>query len=134
MIRTYAHLTVWAGDDDPADVTEALGLQPSRVVLKGSRGPGIPPGNSWTLSSEDDGSMSHNDENAHLRWVLDRIDGRERALASLRARGMELRMWVYWETDNAGPHVELQADVLRRLGELAIPLLVDAYRYDPTDE
>ena len=108
---TYAVLTIYSGELPPSRVTDALKVEPSRVVVRdatlerGSHAGRRHPLNVWYLSTERE--VSSLDLRRHLDWLLQRLEGRRDALSELRAN-RSVRMLVncsWWSRGDqaAGP-------------------------------
>lgn len=129
--RTYCSLSIHHDERDPEPITALLGLQPTRTQTKGRTvtRPGgkvfTPPVSLWTVSTK--GVVDSRDFRRHLDWLLDRLVGKDDALAVLRSDGHRAVVWCYWATaeGHGGPMVP--AAMMRRLGQLEIELWFDFY-------
>ncbi len=126
--RTWATLRIWGRDLDPDSVTALLGVVPSKSFRRGDqRNPrSVWPHGRWSLTSE--GQMTSTDLEAHIQWLLDRIEPRGAGLAALREdASVKADVFCFWEsaTGHGGP--EFSPALLSRLGALALPLGIDIY-------
>jgi hypothetical protein len=129
--RTYATLRIYHKDLDPESITLNLGIQPTRVQVKGrpvtdSIGMTFnPPIGGWFLSSK--GQVASKDVRRHLDWLLAKLEGRDDALRSLREGGHRIDVTCYWLSAEGHGGPILSPAIMRRFGELEIQVSFDVY-------
>ena len=110
---------------DPHRITGELGLQPSRTRVAGERlGHKVFDEGMWGFNGGDDYDWTSLEQG--LRFVLDRLAGKEVVLAKLRVDHRA----VWWcghfqETFDGGP--QLSPHMLARLGSFGADLFIDNY-------
>jgi hypothetical protein len=98
--RTYATLRIFREDLDPDSVTRVLGIEPTRVPVKGQPSTGrsriarIAEVGGWFLSTQD--QVASRDVRRHLVWLLDKLVGSDQGLKSLQAEGYRMDVFCYW--------------------------------------
>lgn len=129
--RTYATLIVYPEAMDPAEVTERLGIEPSRwqrrgeTILLTGPPPTVAPLNGWFLSSQ--GQLESKDSRRHIDWILDRVAPKAEALRHLQEAGCRAVVSCCWcsQSGHGGP--TLPPSQMKTLGELDIELWFDIY-------
>lgn len=139
--KTHVVLRIYSGEMHPSQVTNLLGLGPTRYVAVGEAG-GVnslgraPIGklNGWFLSSE--GSVESKDMRRHLDWLIAKLQQSEDALRELQARS-DVRMsvnCVWWSRYGEGGPT-LWPEQMRALADLNLECSFDFADYsDDTDD
>jgi Domain of unknown function (DUF4279) len=136
--RTFATVRIYPGDIDPSEVTERLGIEPSKwqrrgeVVQRGRFPPRVVSLNGWFLRSE--GHVESRDSRRHIDWLLDRLTPKAEAVRSLQDAGCRMDVSCFWASrqGQGGPTVSPQQ--MKRLSDLNIELWFDFYcAYEESD-
>lgn len=113
---------------EPGAATACLGVQPSRIQVRGelprpiSKHPLKYSG--WFLESK--GHVQSRDARRHIDWLLLQLQGKAAAIAELKAEGHRVDACVYWESvGHGGP--TLDPGHMAQLGELGVELWFDVY-------
>ena len=127
--KTYATFRVYHDSADPQAITTILGIAPTRSWRQGdshgTKRVAIFPCSGWLLSSEH--AVTSHDSLRHLEWLLVSIEQHRAELHALREQGHRMDISCYWlsESGHGGPM--LTPEIMRRLGDLAIPVWFDVY-------
>lgn len=125
----YATLRVFAADLDPAEVESVLGVAPSASHRAGDvRSPGAAPyrKGGWFLSTRD--AVRTDDLNEHLRYLVDATSASRELLAAMIARpDYSVDVFCFLLNRHGHGGFTLDADVIRDLGTLGLPLGLDSY-------
>lgn len=115
------------GHFEPTAIGSVLGIEPSRVISRGS-----PVGNResgldhrdarWLLRTES--HMAEDTIEPHLTWLLDRLEPTSSELASLQRDGHETRVDCIWSSAGASGGPWITATTMERLGALGLDLVV----------
>jgi hypothetical protein len=136
--RTCAKLLIYPSVLRHSDVTQLLGIEPTKGRNKGDEVPTargtirVAKVTSWLMSSEYD--VSSKDVRAHLDWLLDRLANAHDALRDLQQHH-EVRMsvnCVWWSRGGHGGPT-LWPEQMRQLAELNLECSFDVQFY-PDDE
>jgi hypothetical protein len=127
--RCYATLCVYTGDLAPTRATDALGVDPSSMVVKGERAhvnsERVHQLNGWFLSSQ--GVVNSRDLRNHLDWLFDRIACHKDKAKLLRKMGCEFRISCYWLSREGHGGPILSTPQLKVLVELECDIYLDVY-------
>ena len=127
--RCYATLFVECGENDPAEVTARLKLQPTRAQVKGERvgtfSKRIHPFSAWFLSSRD--HVTSQDLRRHLDWLFDTLSPRESQIRALRGSGCVFRVWCYWLSQDGHGGPMFSVPQIQKLSEFEFELCLDVY-------
>jgi hypothetical protein len=129
--KTYATLVIVHPDLDPDQVTQGLGLRPTRAWRRGDirnphgKRPFIYPRGGWELTTE--GTVQSRDVRRYIDWLLDQLDLKGRVLNQLQERGYQTVINCFWcsEYGQGGPM--LWPGQMTRLGALGLELWFDIY-------
>ncbi len=129
--RTYATLIIYPGDTDPEEISERLGLEPSRSQRRGEdlnpagRTPRIAPLNGWFLSSKE--HIDSRDSRRHLDWILEQIAPKRECVRAIRAGGCRVEISCYWcsAAGHGGPMVTPAQ--MRIMADCEVDLWFDFY-------
>ena len=134
-----AALRITGDDLVPADVTMALGCEPTRSWAKGDTvtspqrpRPRTARSGMWTLEADD---TSPGDVDAQVIAILDRLTADERVWGGLRDR-YSVNLFCGWFMDRVNEGVSISPEVLSALGMRGILLDADLYGcpvQDPVD-
>jgi hypothetical protein len=126
-LRTYATLRIYSGEINPSEISEALGIEPSRIWNKGSAETAVPrKQNGWFLTSR--GEVESLDTKRHVDFLLARLAGREAYLAELAAQGLQVDIMCLWQSANkseGGPNL-LPAQ-MQQLASMSIAIAWNIY-------
>lgn len=129
--RTYATLLIYPSGQHPDEITELLGIEPSRTSVKGGglRGTNV---NGWFLSSKD--AVISKDSRRHIDWILDGLERVSTKVKKLQNSGALTAITCFWESvsGNGGP--TLSPSQMRRLAELNLEIWWDVYFNDDDDD
>ena len=128
--RTVATLRVYSGSVSPAEVTRILDLQPTHTQVTGGMitrriRAFTCPTSGWFLSSTE--HVQSFDASKHLRWLLDRLQGRESKLLELKDAGFQVDVVCYWESEFGDGGPEVSPEIARQLAAFKLPLRFDVY-------
>lgn len=106
--RTAAKLLIYTEEIEPDEISDRLGISPTRMVKKGAKSVNslgrerTAPCSYWMLDSES--SVESKDLRVHLDWILDQCTGREQALEELREvnRIRDVISCVWWSAHGHG--------------------------------
>ena len=79
------------------------------------------------VSSE--GRIESRDSRRHIDYLLSLLDGKDEAVASLKAVGWKFDVFVFWESRGGGGPM-LTPSTMSRLAELGIEIGFDVYFLD----
>ena len=122
----HVYFAVFAFGDDPAVVTRAMGVEPTKAWVKGEptgKGRGVHTHSRWVLQS----TLPFAEPiEAHFENLLPRLEDRLEAVADVRER-FEARLAVaaYWYEVNPG--FRLSASVIQRVAALGLDVDFDLY-------
>ena len=126
-LRTYATLRIYSGDIAPSEISEILGLEPSRVWNKGSTETATPrKQNGWFLTSR--GEVESLDTKRHVDFILNQLADNKSSIAGLTAQGLQVDIMCLWQSANkseGGPSL-LPAQMLL-LAEMGIAIAWNIY-------
>jgi hypothetical protein len=137
--ETRAKLFIYPNDISQEEVTNILGIEPSRAHNLGKRildplgRTGTAPRTVWGLSSE--GHVHSKDLRDHLNWLLDRIEPCKDALDRLRTEheGVMRIGCVWWSAaGHGGP--TLWPEQMKRLADLEIECQFDIYFFGDDED
>jgi hypothetical protein len=127
---TKASLRVFTGETDLEFVSRALGVKPNMQHLKGEPRSRRNPGSSvfeqsvWIYESPlPDSSELHE----HLAKLLELLESKQAAIDAVRDRIASMDIFCMFSSENGQGSAELNANLLRRLADLRIDLLIDLY-------
>jgi hypothetical protein len=99
--RTKAILRIHCANRSPLEITEVLGVEPTKIVQVGvkvrpSGNEDTPVGkvNLWMLDSE--ASVHSKDLRKHLDWLLDQVEPSSTSLLRLRGEGLVMDVSCVW--------------------------------------
>ncbi len=134
--RSSASLRVYSETVSIEEITQLLQLQPTRVLVKGSKvDPNHPksyvhPGNLWILVSSQDSSQSLESHIAYLVELMEqRIDAWESLLKDCKAD-----LFCGFSSVNGQGGFTLSASLLKRITIIPIALTLDLYPPDSTQD
>ncbi|MBC8106066.1 MAG: DUF4279 domain-containing protein [Anaerolineae bacterium] len=122
----HVYFAVFGFGDDPAVVTQAMGIEPTEAWVKGEptgRRRGIRTHSRWVLQSAL--ALVEPIED-HFEDLLPQLECRRDAVADVRTR-FEARLAVaaYWRELN--PSFRLSAEIVRRVAALGLDVVFDLY-------
>lgn len=131
--RAVARLLIYTGESDPGQVSQRLGLDPTRVVregvfeITGLDRKRVPKINGWFLSSEDQG-ISSLDIRRHLDWLLDLLEPRAGELEALQEMcGVEMGIDCVWWSKSGHGGPTLWPEQMQRMASLNLECSFDVY-------
>jgi hypothetical protein len=124
--KTFSTLRIFADEVSAAEITNALGVAPTKSFLKGephSKGL-FRKAHGWFYSTEK--FSSSKDTRQHIDLILEALDGKVKVIKALHQRGCKLDIMSYWVSHGQGgpalwPHQML------KLGKLGIEVWWDIY-------
>ncbi len=121
---------------DPDRVSRLLGIDPDKKFSRGERGTNdgqpVPPQGHWGISTE--GSLDPSAPvDAHIRLLLGRITA-DRAIWAQLSEAFRCRIFVGWFLEGPNEMVELDPELLAELAERRLPLVLDVYAQNGTEE
>jgi len=123
----HVYFAVFGFGDDPAVITRAMGIEPTKAWVKGEAIANSRQGkhthSRWVLQSTR--PLAEPIE-AHFENLLSRLESRHEAVAEVRTR-FEARLVVaaYWY--EANPSFRLTADIVQRIATLGLEVDFDLY-------
>jgi hypothetical protein len=128
----YVTLKVWKAGVTSAEVTQRLGLTPTFVHEAGDVGRSghIRKGAMWGLSTEGRGRGPLAE---HLSALLDQVENSRGVLQTMSDEGFSLDWFCFVDVNGMGG-IELDADLLSRLGSFPVHLDLDIYGMWHDDE
>ena len=126
--KTHAYLAVFDFGDDPRVVSALLGLEPTKAWIKGEHYVTASSNarrthSRWTLDS---GLPQTEPLESHLSALLQRLEPKHAEIAEAAQR-FPAHIGVAQYFYEANLQFELEADILRRLGKLGLPINFDQY-------
>jgi hypothetical protein len=128
---TKASICVYGDLFDPAEIDSLLGVEPSRVLLKGEL---IPRSgdkrrrhSAWILNSP---LSSDIPMESHLAWLLDTLDPRRNQVLALAQRHRVI-FFCGFSSENGQGGFTITAAMLARLAKLGIDFSLDLYPPGP---
>ncbi len=136
--RTYAALLIYPEVLNPAVITERLGIDPTRMSVKGVDQP-TPSGqvrpapkSLWALSSEDE--VVSLDVRRHLDWLIDRLMPAKAALLELQlVPGTRMGVNCIWWSAHATGGPTLWPEQMAALAELGLECSFDVSFFGPDE-
>jgi len=121
----YVTLRIWKPDTTSSEITERLGITPTFSHEAGDIGRSghVHKGAMWGLSTE---HLGRGALAAHLSALLDQVEDRREVLQDFSDEGFTMDWFCFVDVDGMGG-VDLDADLLARLGTFPIHLDLDIY-------
>jgi len=126
-----AKLVIYHSELEPSQISARLVMQPTDafrrgepIVTKRKRYSDHPTGG-WILSSRD--LVSSDDLEAHLVWVLDRVEPASDAIHALVDDGYDVALVCVLSGHETGGGPTLEPVTLARIAKLEIPVDFDVY-------
>jgi len=129
--RAKASFGIWHDELRPSEITEMLAIEPERQREKGeirttkSGTRVVSPTGCWIISSSR--FIKTSDCNSHVDWILDQLSSSSGALRTLRKRGFRMQITCCVHVNHWNTAWQFEPDLLRKIGNLDIPLAVDVY-------
>src|SRR5689334_16919083 len=126
--RTHATLCIYLpGQSNPNEITEKLGIQPSRTQVKGEVRNGRVRNwpTAWFLESKE--KVTSKEVRRHIDWLLEQLDGKSEVIRELQTDGSEIHLSCFWEpaVGDGGPM--LDPELIKKLAPLKIGIAFDIY-------
>jgi hypothetical protein len=130
--ETYSTLRIFADEIGAAEITDALGIPPTKSFLKGEpHGKGLfRKAHGWFYSTKK--LINSKDTRRHIDLILEALDGKSEAIKVLHQRGCKLDIMSYWVSHGQGGPVLLPHQMLK-LGTLGIEVWWDIYFADENE-
>ena len=126
--ETFSTLRLYHDSISPSEVTNRLGLQPSKCFVKGDargkRGK-VYETNGWFLSSED--VVKSHDSRRHIDWIIDQIWDKREQVSLMIQEGSKIDISSYWVSSSGNGGPTLSPYQMARLGELGVEVWWDVY-------
>jgi hypothetical protein len=126
-VKTCSTLRILSDDVLPEQITEVLGIQPTKAFRKGephSGGKLLRKMNGWFYSTKN--LSTSRDSRRHLDMILNALNCKEQQIKNLQARGCRTDITSYWVSCGQGGPWLMPAQMLR-LGTLNIDIWWDIY-------
>ena len=125
-VRTYATLRIFSRTTGPDELSEILGIQPTKTRAQDplSRRPVEREFSMWALSTK--ASLTSTDGQEHIDWLLNRMDESRAEFARLISLGCLMDVFCYFEIDGQGGP-SLTSGQMGRLSELGLDVTWDIY-------
>jgi hypothetical protein len=137
--RTYAALLIYPEVIKPAEISERLGVAPTRQSVKGvdeatPSGKVRPaPKSLWMLSSE--GQVDSLDVRRHLDWLIERLmPARQKLLELQLVPGTRMGVNCIWWSAHATGGPTVWPEQMSALAELGLELSFDVSFYGPDED
>ncbi len=130
--ETYATLRIYPDALDPDEVTERLGVTPTKVQRVGDkRGSYTCDLNGWFLCSN--GQVHSRDSRRHIDWILDQVESCAEELENIRKSGGRADISCSWlsASGHGGPTVSPHQS--NRLAALGLDCWFDVYFHELLD-
>src|SRR5215469_17720932 len=101
--KTDSTLRIFSDDISPDQITEALGIQPTKAFRKDepfSKGKLKRKTNGWFYSTRK--LTESRDTRRHLDMILNALDGKENQIKGLQAKGCKMQISSYWVSIGQG--------------------------------
>jgi hypothetical protein len=126
--NTHVYFGVFGFGDDPSVVTAIMGMAPSKAWIKGEPYASPSPGarrthSRWALES---GRHEAEPVEAHLVALLERLEPKVEEIRRVSQR-FDVQIGVAQYFHEVNPQFRIEADILRRLAALGVPLNFDQY-------
>lgn len=130
---TRASLCIYKNDLDPDQISELLDIVPTacqklggtKALIGSSDTNAKAPVGGWFLSSHN--SVKNLNPEHHIQWLVDQISNRHSVIRKLQENECSIEIWVYWLASSSNASPTLSPDLMRRLGNLRIPIVFDVY-------
>ena len=125
---THATLCIYLPDySDTNELSEELGLKPSRTQVKGEirKGKLRKWPTAWFLASTE--KIQSKDVRRHIDWLLDQIKGKSNLINRLQIAGSEIHISCYWASASGHGGPMLDTRILKRIAEMNIGISFDIY-------
>ncbi|QIK65428.1 DUF4279 domain-containing protein [Nocardioides sp. HDW12B] len=121
----FATLRIWRPGTSSSEITERLGITPTFSHEAGDIGRSghVRKGAVWGLSTE---HLGRGPLTEHLSALLEQVENRREVLRDLSGDGFTMDWFCFVDVDGMGG-VDLDADLLARLGTFPIHLDLDIY-------
>ena len=127
--QTYVTLRIYCDDLQPDELTEYLGILPSRTQTKGQKNElqrnKLIKLNGWFLTTKN--ILDSKDCRRHIDYLADKILPVKNKLKSLIADGTKIDISCYWESESGHGGPTLSKQQFLKLAELEIELWFDIY-------
>jgi hypothetical protein len=120
--RTYATMIIYTGTASPIEVSQFLGIVPTRMNLANPEKGKV---SAWFLSTK--GELDSRDCRRHIDWLLDIFFPLSDKIIELQRRGMRFEVSCFWSSavGNGGP--TLSTKQMARLLPLSIDIWWDVW-------
>jgi hypothetical protein len=126
--ETFSTLRIFSDDIRPNEITERLGLQPTKTYCKGElHGKGQLPRktNGWYYTTSK--ILTSRDNRRHVDLILAALENKLEAINELHARGCKMDIMNYWVSASGEGGPWLMPPQMLKLGELRIQIWWDVY-------
>jgi glycine cleavage system protein P-like pyridoxal-binding family len=128
IVKTFLSLNFYGFPENPVNVTEQLGIEPTEAWLEGDAkhhklGFTKFPRNTWTLKAKVAETAPLNEHLANLLEIITPHKDRIRSLA----RKYESEFWFVLYADTGNPVIRLSPEIMSELAEFAVPVALDLY-------
>jgi hypothetical protein len=132
---TYATLCIYSEDLRPVEITEMLGVEPTKAQKKGEicwPRKAVCKVNAWFLSSKD--RVESKDSRRHIDWILDQVSDKSNIFESLRRKGCRTEVSCYWLSMSGHDGPILSPAQMKPLAACGLDCWYDIYFSSDEDE
>ena len=126
--RMYATFILRGKQLDPNDVTERLGITPSRSFKRGDRRgeKGKWPFGFWSLES--DGQIQSTDLILHIEWLINKLEPSASQIRELvHEQALDARISCLWISPECHHELDIHPRLIRKIADLGLELSFDIY-------
>lgn len=122
------------GDFDPNEVTQFLGIEPTGILIKGSRNsnPCYPPISSWEFSSgyiESEILDIYDIASKVINPLTPHADKLKEVMNKFKIEGvLQVALWISSDEEVSNPAIGFDAEVVRFLAAVGASVDIDSYR------
>ncbi|POS00575.1 uncharacterized protein DUF4279 [Flavobacterium croceum DSM 17960] len=127
--ETYVTLRIYSDEQSPNELTEYLGIQPSKTHVKSQKNElqtnKSIEHNGWFLTT--DGKVNSKDSRRHIDFLADKLLPINFKIKELISKGAKIDISCYWLSENGQGGPTLSPQQLSKLGSLGLDFWFDIY-------
>jgi hypothetical protein len=126
--RTFASLIIIGKELDPVEITELLGIKPSKSFKRGDQRTDTEkwPHGYWELCSSE--SIKSSDLELHLQWIVDQLTPDNEYLLALRKeKGLKAKISCFSILGKGQTVINLPLPLLKQLADTNLSIELDLY-------
>lgn len=127
--RTYVTLRIYCDNLLPDELTEYLGIQPTKTQTKGQKAnlnsSELIKQNGWFLTTKD--ILKSKDSRRHIDYLADKLLPIKNKLNSLILEGTKVDISCFWQSESGQGGPTFSQQQLSKLAELGIEIWLDIY-------